>query len=214
MAYLRLPSSAYPKQPFEKVVTVSVGRYKMLALPSPLKKITVNLAPADLPKEGSRFDLAIAVGILVASGQLPATALEHTEYIGELALSGGLREIRGVLPTALACQQAGHQLILPEANSGEAALISNLNAHVANSLIDILAHHQGQALPAVKHDPTISQQHYPVDFIDVKGHESVKRAMLIAAAGGHNLLLIGPPGTGKSMLAARLPTILPTMTEQ
>lgn len=179
----------------------------------PNKKITVNLAPADLPKEGSRFDLAIAMGILVASEQLPQQALHNTEYIGELALGGGLRKIKGVLPSALVCHQAGHTLILPKANENEASLIANLSAYTAESLLDILAHFQGQSLPPVQHSTNISQCDYDIDFIDVKGHESIKRAMLITAAGGHNLLMIGPPGTGKSMLAARLPSILPTMTE-
>lgn len=179
----------------------------------PNKKITVNLAPADLPKEGSRFDLAIAIGILVASEQLPREALHNSEYIGELALGGGLRQIRGVLPSALACHQAGNKLILPKENYSEAALIDGLEAYTAESLLDILAHFQGQSMPSVNYANDIGERDFDLDFIDVKGHEAIKRAMLIAAAGGHNLLMIGPPGTGKSMLAARLPTILPSMNE-
>ncbi|MPV86633.1 YifB family Mg chelatase-like AAA ATPase [Ostreibacterium oceani] len=180
----------------------------------PNKRITVNLAPADVPKEGSRFDLAIAVGILVASGQMDAAILETHEFIGELALSGEIREVRGVLPTALACSVAKRALILPEANEQEAALISSLTGYKAKHILDIFAHSQGEQLPNIRAQAMTDPDQVPLDFADIKGQEHAKRVLLIAAAGGHNVLLMGPPGTGKSMLASRLPSILPEMTEQ
>ena len=181
----------------------------------PFQRITINLAPADLPKEGGRFDLAIALGILAASGQIPLTNLHEYECIGELSLGGDLRPIPGSLPVAIHCRNADRQLILPVDNASEAALISNARLLPAQNLLQVCAHLTGQSLLSVAVSNTaIEQANYDIDFADVHGQFHVKRAMEIAAAGAHNLLMLGPPGTGKSMLAARLPTILPDLSEQ
>ena len=178
------------------------------------KRITISLAPADLPKDGGRFDLAIALGLLAASGQIPAQALTDCECIGELALSGELRPIQGVLPVALACRDAGRKLILPAANAAEAALVSGIELIAADHLLPLCAHLRGeQCLPDLP--PTApSEPARHADLADVQGQEQAKRALIIAASGGHNLLLFGPPGTGKTLLASRLPGILPPLAEQ
>jgi magnesium chelatase family protein len=180
----------------------------------PAKRITINLAPADLPKEGGRFDLAIALGVLGASAQVPATELGKYEFIGELALSGELRPVRGILPAALAARDAGRALILPEDNAAEAALVSDLVIHPARHLLEVCGHLNGTALlPPYDQPPeTAGADHYP-DLSEVRGQGHAKRALEIAAAGFHSLLMSGPPGTGKSMLASRLPGILPPMAE-
>jgi len=181
----------------------------------PARRITVNLAPADLPKESGRFDLPIALGILAASGQIPANKLKDYEFAGELALTGELRPIRGALAMMLGAVSSGRAFILPSASALEAALVEGAIVHPADSLLAVCAHLAGQALlPLQALLPVASvQAHYP-DFNEVKGQLGVKRALEVAAAGGHSVLMAGPPGTGKSMLAARFPGILPGMSEQ
>jgi magnesium chelatase family protein len=178
----------------------------------PAKRITVNLSPADLPKTGSRFDLPIAIGILAASGQVPSTALNGFEFVGELALDGQLRKIAGVLPTALACGGADRELIVPTANAEEAALAEHTDSRHAPHLLTVCRHLAGHAEMDIciqaKRVPGFTD--YP-DLCDVKGQAQAKRALEIAASGGHSLLFMGPPGAGKSMLASRLPGILPEL---
>lgn len=179
----------------------------------PRRRITVNLAPADLPKEGGRFDLAIALGILVASGQVPGDALDRHELLGELALSGALRPVEGALPAALAAARAGRALIVADGNASEAALARNAQVHGADHLLAVCAHLRGErCLPLHPFTPPAITTATP-DLADVIGQHQVRRALEIAAAGGHNLLMSGPPGTGKTMLASRLPGILPPLDE-
>lgn len=181
----------------------------------PARRITLSLAPADLPKEGGRFDLAIALGILAASGQIPAQTLERLECLGELALSGALRPVQGVLPAALAARAAGRSLLVPRANAEEASLASGLEVFAADHLLEVAAHFSGQTplLPYQAQGLLRQTLPYP-DLADVQGQAAAKRALLIAAAGAHNLLLSGPPGTGKTLLASRLPGLLPPLDEQ
>jgi magnesium chelatase family protein len=181
----------------------------------PMQRITVNLAPADLPKEGGRFDLAIALGILAASGQIPSAHLHHYECVGELSLGGELRAINGVLPIAIQARNNHRKLILPKDNTDEAALVKDVEIIPAMHLLEVCSHLTGQHLIQIEFQQ--QEQGVPatdVDFSDVHGQYHVKRAFEIAAAGAHNLIMLGPPGTGKSMLASRLPTILPQLTEQ
>ncbi|MEJ2508537.1 MAG: YifB family Mg chelatase-like AAA ATPase [Gammaproteobacteria bacterium] len=181
----------------------------------PARRITINLAPADLPKEGGRFDLPIALGILAASGQIPIEPLTRYEFLGELALSGELRPVRGALPAAVQARAAGRALVLPSENAPEAALVSGLEILPAEHLLEVCAHlHGQQALTSHPCEPgPAAYTGVDDDLADVQGQPRAKRALEIAAAGGHSLLMIGPPGTGKTMLASRLPGILPPMSE-
>ncbi|MCF6761058.1 YifB family Mg chelatase-like AAA ATPase [Pseudomonas fragi] len=181
----------------------------------PARRITLNLAPADLPKDGGRFDLAIALGILAASGQLPAVALEQVECLGELALSGAIRPVQGILPAALAARAAGRTLVVPQANAEEACLACGLTVIAAEHLLQLVAHFAGREMiePYIPSGLLHISKPYP-DLGDVQGQLSAKRALLVAAAGSHNLLFTGPPGTGKTLLASRLPGLLPPLNEQ
>ncbi len=181
----------------------------------PMQRITINLAPADLPKEGGRFDLPIALGILAASGQIPVQAVVDYECVGELSLGGELRPINGVLPVALQTRDAERQLILPFDNATEASLVKRIQLYPARSLLEVCAHISGQrCIETEIKKAEFNEDVEKIDFSDVHGQFHVKRSCEIAAAGSHNLIMLGPPGTGKSMLAARLPTILPELTEQ
>jgi magnesium chelatase family protein len=180
----------------------------------PAGHITVSLAPAELPKEGGRFDLPIAVGILVASAQLPPGPFDATELYGELSLGGELLSIRGVLPTALQGRRAGHAQVIPAVDLPEAALARHSRVLGAAHLLDVVRYARGLCpLPAAAEPLAGLTKTVTLDLADVRGQQRARRALEIAAAGGHSLLLIGPPGTGKSMLAQRLPGILPPMTE-
>ncbi|MGQ3054431.1 MAG: YifB family Mg chelatase-like AAA ATPase [Roseateles sp.] len=180
------------------------------------KRITVNLAPADLPKEGGRFDLPMALGLLAANGQIDPAKLARFECAGELSLAGELRPVRGALAMALALRQAGgeRELLLPEASAAEAALVDGLMVRQARHLLDVVAALQpeGEALSRAAALPRERQTGLP-DLADIKGQAGPKRALEIAAAGGHSLLMAGPPGTGKSMLAQRLPSLLPPLDD-
>jgi len=187
----------------------------------PRRRVTVNLAPAELPKDGGRFDLAIALGILAAGNQVPRKRLNDCEFLGELALSGELRPVAGVLPALLHAGKRHRRVIVPRANAAEAALVAEADVLVADSLAEVCAWLRGEQELARPQDSmtdagdesAASHATGVPDLADVRGQMQARRALEIAAAGGHHLLLLGPPGTGKTMLAERLPGILPPLGE-